>query len=91
VEDATEYVSQQVGDAQRSLEETRAHAQQSLEQYQQVTRWVFSNGVQSCQSCPHRKLLSSRVKGFGMRRQACGGADFPCSALHVDAGAHGAL
>ena len=34
-------MSQQVGDAQRSIEEKRAHAQQSLEQYQKVRRCAF--------------------------------------------------
>jgi hypothetical protein len=41
VEDATDYVSQQVGDAQRSIEEKRAHAQQSLEQYQKVRGFMM--------------------------------------------------
>lgn len=36
MEDATKYVNQQVEDAQRSMEEARAHAQESLEQYQKV-------------------------------------------------------
>lgn len=39
VEDATDYVNQQVEDAQRQMEEARLHAQESLEQYQKVRAW----------------------------------------------------
>lgn len=81
VEDATDYVSQQVGDAQRSIEETRAHAQQSLEQYQKVSG--TEQRVQHLslgQTHLHHQLACSHASGFAHHKGRP--THFPCSVWH---------